>query len=169
VENVLPTLLAIAVIVFGATSAYSATNSTVDDIARSWKAMADVAEDRQRTVLSVTGTAVEAGGEYVQVTVANSGQEMVTVFSRLDVIVEYTDSGAAAHIAYLDYVAGSPAAGEWTVMTISNDVFDPGLLNPGEAMVIRLRVDELESGTTNRVTIVSPNGNVATATIVYTP
>jgi len=109
------------------------------------------------------------GGNRVDITLRNSGNVKLADFSQWDVILQYTDFGATPRLGWFTYSSGAGAPGQWTkdiyqIATSSPEVFDPGILNPGEEMVIKVQVNyTVGSGTTNRAAIATPNGITASA------
>jgi hypothetical protein len=77
----------------------------------------------------------------VDIVVQNDGATPVVDFSRMDVVVQYT-LDTNSHIKYADFTTESspqPAA-SWRVVSVSNDVIDPGVLNTSESMTVRVRL-----------------------------
>ena len=70
------------------------------------------------------------------------------------------------NVAWLPYTAGSPNDLQWTVSgiymdadTLTPEVFEPGILNPDEEMVIQAKISpSVAMTTTNLITIDTPNG-----------
>ncbi len=77
----------------------------------------------------------------VDVVVQNDGATEVVDFSRMDVVLQY-QSGSSALISYVDFTTGAAPqpSGTWRAVSISNDVIDPGVLNTGESMTIRVKL-----------------------------
>ena len=103
---------------------------------------------------------------------ANSGQTKLSDFSRWDVIVQYYDDGGSYHVRWLPYTDGNPSDNEWTVKGIylnagsqTPEVFEPGLLNPGEEMITEAKLSpSVGVETTNLVITSTPNGIPASIT-----
>ena len=158
-ESVLPSLLAVFALLFGTVTAYRATNDSLDRVTSSWKEMAGMAEDRQRTNFEPVSAVVAADGLSVDLTLDNTGQTMLSVYQRTDVIIQYTDIFAAQNVESLTFVAGSPVAGQWAVTAIQPDFLNPGLVDPGEQMLLTLWVStEILIGAVNSVVVAAPNG-----------
>ena len=64
-----------------------------------------------------------------------------------------------------DILIGKPQGDDtWSVVSISPDDFEPGILNPGETMELSGKlVSAIKSGTSGTVAVVSPNGVAVTA------
>jgi hypothetical protein len=109
---------------------------------------------------------------FVEVLVQNSGKLHLAQFSKWDVLVQYYDGNSTYCVDSLSYTEDtSPSDNQWTVATIYSDdslgqqeVFEPGILNTGEVMQMRLRLTPPPGADTiNWVTLSSPNGVVASA------
>jgi hypothetical protein len=88
------------------------------------------------------------------------------------VLVQYYDASGGYHVSQLSYSENSsPADGKWTVVNIYTDeslgqseIFEPGILNPGEVMLMRLGLAPLPgASTTNLVTVSTANGVAVSA------
>jgi len=57
-------------------------------------------------------------------------------------------------------------ANSWTVNSITNDVFEPGLLDPGEEMQIQMRINPvIGCGTTGTIVFTTEQGVTTTANV----
>ncbi|MFH1003283.1 MAG: hypothetical protein V1780_03985, partial [Chloroflexota bacterium] len=116
------------------------------------------------TALSA-GISIDFGGN-LAISLRNSGQTKLADFDRWDVIVQYNDDIGNYYIRWLPYYAEAPASNGWTVHGIYLDAaseapapFDPGILNPGEEIVLEARLNPaVGTLTTNQVTVSTPNG-----------
>ncbi len=119
-----------------------------------------------RTELTPLTADVGQGGQTLEVALRNSGQVKLARFSKWDVIVEYYGQGGAYRVAWLPYVDGTPGNNEWTVNGIylsaenlTAEVFEPGILSPGEEMVIDAQLSpSVKNNTSGDVVISTPNG-----------
>lgn len=127
--------------------------------------LADAWKDMEAQSVSISETEISAAGNYsgglVDVTVLNEGRTNLYDYSSWDAIIQY-QSGDAFHLSYAeDYPPGS---GEWAIEGIfmvggSPEVFDPNILNPGEAMIVAINPEmEIGIGETARIVISTPNG-----------
>jgi|GEM_PF-1647241 hypothetical protein len=126
--------------------------------------------ERLRTMLSPTNAVVDPTGTVLQVTLKNTGATRLTDFDRWDAIVEYADE-VAPHVEWLPY--GSDA-NQWSAEIYQDaaasapEVFDPGLLNPSEDLVVTITLaPSIAAGTTNRFTLVTANGVAAAITFTH--
>ena len=99
------------------------------------------------------------------VNMTNTNIEKLWDFENFDVIVTY-DSSGTTYTETISYVSSClPASGEWCISSWINDVIDPQILNNGETLDLRVRVqNNLEDSTTVIVIISTSNGVVASAT-----
>lgn len=119
-----------------------------------------------RTELALLTTEVAGKGGKLNVVLRNSGQVKLASFAKWDVIVKYYDKDDTYHIKWLPYVDGSLGDNEWTVKGIylnaennTAEVFEPGILSPGEEMWIEAKINpKVEKETTGDVVISTPNG-----------
>lgn len=158
-EQAIPALLATMALIVGVLTTFRAANDSADHLAASWKDMTTFTDDRMRTDLDPVAASVSPDGRTVALTVANSGQTMITFYQRIDVIIEYTAVGGARTVEHLEFNPGGMGRGEWMVSSIQPDSVNPGLFDPGERMLQSLRVSaEIQSGAVNQVVVVAPNG-----------
>jgi len=164
------TLFAIALMLMGVLTWSSASFNSMDSGFQSWKQMVEAAEEVARTDIDVTGAQIQA--PFVEVLVQNSGKIHLAQFHTWDVLVQYYSGNSTYLISSLSYTGNvTPSDNEWTVATIYADeslsqqeVFDPGILSPGEVMLMKLKLNpQPGAGTTNRVSVSSHNGVVASA------
>ena len=105
-------------------------------------------------------------------TVQNAGETKLEDFDKWDVILQYYDPNDNYLLKRLDYNSGTPNNDEWTVKGIylnagsgTAEVFDPGIFNPDEEMVLLLKVNPIVgTPNANMVTVATYNGVSATAT-----
>jgi hypothetical protein len=126
-------------------------------------------ERRAATDLSApTGQSVTPDAA-VQLTLTNPGDVALGQFSDWDVIFEIQQSSGFS-VKYLTYTTNaSPGVNEWTVKgiyldsdTLSDEVVDPGVFNPGEEMIVLANPSPtVVPNTYDRATFVTPNGVVA--------
>ena len=168
-SNAFVALVVIALMLMAVLSWSQVSFGWVDSSIQSWKETMKTAQEVSRTDIAVTGANVTA--PYVEVLTQNSGKVHLAQFEDWDVLVQYYGGNSTYYIGSLAYTTdAAPSSDEWTVATIYTDdtrtqeeVFEPGVLNPGELMLMRLRLNPQPGGnTTNLVAISSPNG-VATS------
>ena len=169
-SNAIVTLFVVALMLTAVLSWSQASVGSMDSAAESWKQMVETAREVSRTDIEVTDAQYQE--PFVEVLVRNCGEVHLAQFSKWDVIVHYYDDSGDYHVSALSYIEeGDPGDEEWTVVTIYSDdslsqeeVFEPGILNPGEVMLMKLKLTPTPGpGTTNWVIVGSNNGVVASA------
>ena len=164
-ESAIVSLICIALIVLGGMTLSQGFLSSMDRSSVGLEEMSERAEEIMRTELTPL-TAEQPSADIVEVSLRNSGQIKLSSFANWDTIVQYYDSGDTYHVEWLSYTEGTPGNNEWTVKGIYLDVeseipeaFEPGILNPGEEMVIQAKLDPpVGKNTTNLVVIATSNG-----------
>ena len=123
-------------------------------------------EERSRTRIVPVAARLLNGDDTVEITVRNDGNEKLADFARWDVVLQY-DAATGGLARWYPYVeAVEPGSNQWTVAGLYLDAanaipeaLEPGILNPGEEMVIRVRISPPASdGTTCIGTVATPNG-----------
>ena len=175
-ESVIVAIFCIALILFGALTISQASLSSTDTIAAAWRQMEKTSGEIARTNISSLGAETQSAGTIVQVTLENAGETKLEDFDKWDVIVQYYDASSNYLIKRLPYYTKAGDSGvwednEWKVEGIYLDagtsdpeVFDPGIFNPDEEMIIQMKVDPaVGTGTTNLAIVATPNGVSASA------
>jgi archaellum component FlaF (FlaF/FlaG flagellin family) len=159
-ESGIPALFIAAILMFATVLVGRGGFIGMDNVGQSLKVSEVRNLERIGTELVVTGTAIDGTGANVTVTVRNDGQTLIGDFSRMDVLVQYFDESAVRHDKWIAHVIpGALASDTWTTGVFTSDVFEPGILNPGETMEILVRVNPVVgAGTTNKVVIASEQG-----------
>ncbi len=174
-ENVLSAFLVILIILLATLSqAYSllAARSKID---LAEQAMQERQDTHSRTRLVTVDAQASDDGSLIQMTLKNAGEVKLADFNRWDVIVEYYDSSNSYQVAWLPYTApGKQAVNQWSVAGIFMDagsgapeIFEPGILNPGEQVVLQIQVMPwIGPGTTDRVVVSTGDGSSASAIFI---
>lgn len=159
-ETAITALIVIGVLILSVLGLTERSMSAQATISEATRALETRIENRVRTSLTPIG-ASSTGGT-VEVIVKNTGSTRLTDFDKWDVILDYTDGGGGFNAGWYAYST------KWSkqiyqVAKTTLEVFDPGILNPGEEVVIQINVlPWVGTGTTNRATITAPNGIGAT-------
>ncbi len=164
-ETAIVSLVCIALIVFGGMTMSKGFITSVDSTAQSLDKAGQRNEKILRTELAPK-SAILASSTILNVNLTNSGQTKLADFSKWDVIVQYYDSDNGSggyHVTWLPYTAGPPGDNQWWNFGIQlngqPEVFERGILNPGEDITIQLRLSPaVGKNTTNLVIISTPNG-----------
>lgn len=164
-------LIIIALVLFGMLTLAQGYLSAQDKLQGAWRAMEDRDLERSRTSLALVSQSV-LGGNVVEIVARNDGKERLADYPQWDVILEY-DAATARLARWYPYVTAlDSGANEWTVAGIYLDAanavpeaYEPGILDPGEELVIRIRISPpMVGGTETLVTVATPNGvSVTTA------
>ncbi len=176
-ENAIVSLICIALMIFGGMTMSQDFLSTMDKTSASLGELGIRAEDIMRTEL-LPISASQPSADLLEVTLRNSGQTKIGDFEKWDVVVQYHDTDSTYYVVWIPYTAGDPGNNEWTKKGIYLDagsetaeVFEPGILNPGEEIIFEAKVNpSVGEGTTNLVVISTPNGTQTSIVFAgYTP
>ncbi len=168
-SNAIVALVVIALMLTAVLTWSQTAYTSFDSVSQALKQTTQVTQDVSRTDIKIVGAQMQGG--FVQISVLNSGEVHLAQFDKWDVLVQYYDASNGYHISDLTYTENpSPASGQWTIVGIYTDasltqkeIFEPGILDPGEVMLMRLSLAPLPGmGTTNFVTVSTDNG-VATS------
>ena len=137
---------------------------TYDKVGMSFRDMEARLVEKSTTNLTVTGATVDVTGQFVSVTLLNDGSTRIGSIEDLDVIVSYfTLSSSQANI-WLPYDASGLTGNTWSLVTIQNDDFEPGILNPGESAELLLNLNPgVAIGPTNSLVISTEIGATTAA------
>ncbi len=135
--------------------------TSADSMRASWS-------EAERTIdSSIVPLLARSDEETVEVFIVNRGRLKYASpqFSDWEVLVRYEDDGGTPRVDYLEF-ATTLSEGNWVIEQIYLDrststveVYEPGILNPGEEMHIRGQLSaEVGSSTSNQVTISPPEG-----------
>jgi hypothetical protein len=162
VDSILPALLAVTVLVLASLTLGRSSFTSFEVLGQSFKDAEERALERTRSDIQIASITVT--GNDVTVSVTNEGATEVVDFSRMDVVVQYQSgdaiNGYEAHTVWLPYTT-EPAQPDntWTVTSITNDVIDPGVLNTGETLNLRLRLNPaVGTGTSNWLQVTTELG-----------
>ena len=171
-ETPIAILIAVALVIYAAVTLGGEALRAVDTVGTCWRQMEHATEERSRTQLSLTGSEEEEAGAVLKVTVANQGSLKLHSFSSWDVLVQYYDSGGGYHIKWLPYTSSAdPGANQWTVQGLYLDaptdaeIFEPGILNPSEELVLKARVSPSAVMTRTLMVVGTPNGVTTSASL----
>lgn len=163
-ETSIPALLVTALLMITTVVLARSGYSSLDTLGQSWQVMEERLSDQTHTQFSVTQTSIDEGKANITVMLRNDGQTKAVDYSRMDVVVEYFSETGTRYVGWIPYVTGSLQSNTWTVISISNDAFEPDVLNPGEIMEMQIRVNPpLGPGTTGWVIIAAENGVTVSA------
>ncbi len=134
-DSLLPSLVLLGVLLITASRLGGIGVTAYDDLGQSWRDAVVRSELRLASDLSITS--VNAKGTDVDVVVRNDGSVTFDEFSNMDVVVQYS-TGTETLTKWLPYTNAAQLNDSWTLLTILDDVTDPGVVNPDESMLMRL-------------------------------
>jgi len=146
---------------------------TFDELTDAWFHEQERAIERLDTKITRTANIPVTAVTFVQLTWKNEGTVSLSHFDDWDVILEI-DDGPGLTIKYLTFATSTPLAGnEWTVQglyldasTLTPEITDPGVFNPGEEMVVLANpFPAVTKNTYHRIRFVTPNGY--TASVIF--
>jgi hypothetical protein len=157
------TIICIAMIVVGGMTLSQGILTSTDSAAISVESISVREGDMMRTDIDILRAAQLTWGDDLRITVKNSGQTKLASYDKWDLIVTYEDNAGNHHSTWLPYTTGAPANNEWEKAMIGlngpYEYFEPGILNPGEEMVILAHLDPLPGDATNAdISVTTPNG-----------
>lgn len=110
---------------------------------------------RLDTRVSITSTTAEGDCGTYTVNIENPGNTSMTDFLDLDVIADYENGGGSRFYRRLDHVTGAVGDNEWAVKSITPDTRGPNTWNPGETIVIDIKVNPNVSTTVSGAVVIS--------------
>ena len=164
-SNVLGTLFMAVLLLVGVAVIAQSALSALGNLSDAWKQMEARSSEISRTEFASVSTSHNPPN--VDVTVSNTGKLPLHSFADWDVVAEYYETDGTYHQVWLPYTtAAVPGENQWTVTGVYLDagasipeVFQPGILDPGEEMVIRVNMTPAaDTAVTNQVIIGTPNG-----------
>ncbi len=162
-ETVIPAVVIIALLLLATFTISEQFLSSQETVMESWREMQDRMEERSLTDLTPVRAETSVLGNTVQITARNDGNTKLADLDRWDVILQYTGSDGYLHTEWYPFGTGQ---NEWAA-TIT-DLYEPGILNPEEEMVIEVAVSPaVASSTTNVATVTAPNGLCVTTVFTH--
>jgi hypothetical protein len=162
-ETSIPAVIVSAILMVSAMVLARSGYRSVDEMGQIWKEMEARSSEQVHTRLTITN--VTSSTPYVDVDLRDDDSAALANYDRMDVLVEYTTGGGAPVLAWIPYTNGTPAPNTWIVQGIINDAFEPGILNPGETLRMRIWLDPPAGvGTTNRLLIATELGVTVSTT-----
>jgi hypothetical protein len=162
-ETVVPAVIIIALLLLATFTISAQFLSSQEAVMDSWRELQGQMEERNMTRLTPVQAQTTVLGDAVEITVRNDGSTKLTDFDRWDVILTYTGSDGFLHTEWYPFGTGE---NEW--IGVLDELYEPGILNPGEEMVIEVAVSpSVASSTTNVATVTTPNGLSATTVFAH--
>jgi hypothetical protein len=162
-ETAFVSVICVALMVIGGMTMARGFLSSVDNTSTNMQVVSQRNENMMRTNISVLEVK-QISTDTLEVHIRNIGQTKLADFSKWDVIVHHMDDTNNYYVTWLPYKTSSPGANEWTVAGIYTpsgqaEVFDPGILNPDEELVIETKISpNIKIGSENQVMVTTSNG-----------
>lgn len=166
-ESALASIILITLLLFGVLTISETYFSIQDTLLVSTQELTARSQEQMHTALTLVAAATKNSGANVELTFRNTGSAKVADFDQWDVIVQYYTVQDVYVMKWLPYVdSTTPSDNKWgvdgiylTAATATPEVYEPDILNPGEEIVIRLKLLPIVGPrTTNLVVIALSNG-----------
>ncbi len=165
-ETILTAFIVLALILFATLTIFGGYLNAQDTLRIGWQEMQTRLNDQLHTDLSVAQVETKSSGAVIELTLRNDGDTRLADFASWDVIVEYYTPSGDFQVGWYTYIDNEPAAGEWSVVglyqnaaTAEGEVYEPGIFNPGEELVMRLRtLPPVGPNATNMALVSTANG-----------
>ncbi len=172
-ESLITVILVVTLILFAGLNIFQETLDAQNDLSTTWQEMEDLSGERARTQLTPISSTIKNDGGTVEVILKNEGSTKLADFDRWDVILQYYTDSAGYEIAWYPYVSTFPVSNQWTnagiyvdAATAQVEAFEPGILNPGEEIVIQVQVNPTIGMTTTNMLTVSTVYGIQASTII---
>jgi hypothetical protein len=171
--NAIVSLIVVAIMLVATSAITQNALSSIDLLSEAWKQTTERRGEMRGTEIAAVTVGTQDGWATVEITLRNEGEKALSDFADWDVTLQYYDAAGDYHIQWLAYTtASSPGDNQWTVKGIYLDaatsdpeVFEPGIFNLEEELVIRAKpAPSVGPNTTNWAIIATSNG-VATSTV----
>jgi hypothetical protein len=139
-DSILPAFLAAGILLLSSLLIGRSSFTSFQVLGDSWHEAEEQSIERVRSDIEITS--ISASGSDVDVTVQNTGATDIVDFSKMDVVLQYV-GGSQNNIRYISFTTeGAPQPDNtWRVILVTNDVVDPGVLNQGESMTVRIKLN----------------------------
>lgn len=166
-ESALVSLILITLVLFGVLTLSESYFTTQDAILAATEVRTAWSEERLHTALTFVKAETRSAGALVEITLRNSGSTKLADFHHWDLMLQYYTETGNYLTSWYPYVNGAvPGDNQWSVVGIYtdaamavNEVYEPGIWNSGEELLIRIRLaPPVGAGTTNLATLAVANG-----------
>jgi archaellum component FlaF (FlaF/FlaG flagellin family) len=162
-ENAIPSLLIGALLIVASTLMAQSGLHSYDKVNNSLRQMETRLGDQAQSRLEIQNIAVDGDKQGLTLNLLNTGQTRISAFDRVDLILTYFTGPSTQASTWLPFTT-SPGTNDWQVTSIVGDVFDPGILNPGESASIHVQLGSaMQTGKTNRIVVSNEHGASASA------
>jgi hypothetical protein len=162
-ETAFVSIICIALLVIGGMTMSRGFLSSIDSTSANIDTISHRNEQIMRTNVAIDEI-VQPSANLLELHLSNIGQVKLADFAKWDIIVHHMDSSDRYYVTWLPYKETNPGQNEWTVEGIYtqsglSEVFEPGIFNPDEKMVIEGRINpNIKTGSENLVIVTTPNG-----------
>jgi hypothetical protein len=163
VETAFVSIICIALLVIGGMTMSRGFLSSIDNTSANIDTISQRNEQIMRTNISVEEI-TQPSSNTLELRLSNIGQVKLADYAKWDVIVHHMDDDNKYYVTWLPYKASGPGNNEWTVEGIYTrsgqpEVFEPGIFNPDEELVIEGIIDpQIKTGSENLIIVTTPNG-----------
>ncbi len=165
-ETILTAFIVLALILFAVLTTFHGYLQAQDTLRVGWQEVQTRLSDQTHTDLTPLTAITKSSGAVVELTLRNDGDTRLMDFPTWDVIVQYYTAPGHYQIDWLTPINGEPGNGEWSVIGLYSNAaaatpefYQPGIFNPGEEMLIRLRLlPPVGPSSINLVNITTRNG-----------
>jgi hypothetical protein len=166
-ETVIVSIICIALVMFGGMAMSQGFMTSVDTSTTGLGEIGQRDETIIRTELSEVIVSLPSANT-LEFILENSGQVKLANFDKWDIIVQYYDGTGNYHTEWLPYTGAALGDNEWELAWIhlngAAEVFEPGVLNPQEQIMIRAQLNPaVGANTTNMVVVATPSGVTVSA------
>lgn len=172
-ESLITVILVVTLILFAGLNIFQETLDAQNDLSTTWQEMEDLSGDRARTELTPISSTVKSNGSIVEVVLKNNGSTKLADFDRWDLFLQYYTDSATYETDWYPYVTTFPGSNQWTnagiyidANTAQPEVYEPGILNPGEEIVLQLQIMPSIGMTTTNMLTVSTEYGIQASTII---
>jgi hypothetical protein len=160
-DSILPSLFGITVLLTSSLLLGRSGFTSFRVMTESWQQAETNTMQRLHSDISIT-SATRTGAE-LDLVVQNDGATPVIDFSKMDVLVRYSEGGVT-YDKYIAFTNDLPQADDtWRVVAIVNDVIDPRVVNTGESISIKVQLNPAPDTSGNWVQVTSEHGVSASA------
>ena len=168
-ENGLPALMIAAILMLATILMARGGFLGADAIGQSLRESESRYAQQNRTGLEFTATGIDGSGANVTLTLRNDGQTPVGDLGSMDVVVQYFGESGTRFDRWIPYTSGALSSNTWTATAFQSDVFEPGILNPGESMDIVIRVNPVVAAASTNLAVIGTEKGVTVQTYFAGP
>jgi len=160
--SVIATALSVVVLMAAGFAIVSGITHSADSTGIALKDASHRTLHREHTALTISNLTGSRSGGYFTFNLDNAGTEKIDNISRIDVIARFVNTDYALWFPYR--FAGTEPDYCWECVNITSlapgigDVVNPGMLDPGETMLLKVQDSKYFPGNSVWVQATAPNG-----------